>query len=214
MLYVLVRCFAPTGAVVELGAWKGRSTLWLGSAVRDRGDGPMHSIDTWQGTTGEAVHRRLLRRYDADGLYREFVGNIEKAELGPYVRPWRMTTQQAAAKWEPTESIGLLFIDADHSYEAVKADFDAWSPFVAPGGFIVFDDVPSWPGPTRMVSRLPEGYDWVLSPPSHWVVCKGDGDRYRDRLHASLKAVRGLLPRKSRHGRWRKRWRKLWRRTP
>uniref|UniRef100_A0A6C0JJZ3 Methyltransferase n=1 Tax=viral metagenome TaxID=1070528 RepID=A0A6C0JJZ3_9ZZZZ len=34
----------------------------------------------------------------------------------------------------------ILFIDGDHSYDAVIHDFTVFSEFVAPGGFVVFDD--------------------------------------------------------------------------
>jgi predicted O-methyltransferase YrrM len=35
----------------------------------------------------------------------------------------------------------FLFIDGDHSYEGVKQDFLYFSPFVRPGGLIVFHDI-------------------------------------------------------------------------
>lgn len=38
-------------------------------------------------------------------------------------------------------TVDLLFIDADHSYEAVKADYAAYAPLVRPGGCVVFHDV-------------------------------------------------------------------------
>lgn len=37
--------------------------------------------------------------------------------------------------------VDLLFIDADHSYEGVKRDFELYSPLVAPGGVIAFHDI-------------------------------------------------------------------------
>ncbi|MGA2687142.1 MAG: class I SAM-dependent methyltransferase [Candidatus Korobacteraceae bacterium] len=37
--------------------------------------------------------------------------------------------------------LDLLFIDGDHSYNAVKADFIHYSPMVRPGGLIVFHDI-------------------------------------------------------------------------
>ena len=37
-------------------------------------------------------------------------------------------------------AIDLLFIDGDHSYKMVIADFVNFAPFVNKGGFIVFDD--------------------------------------------------------------------------
>lgn len=39
------------------------------------------------------------------------------------------------------EGVDFLFIDGDHSYEGVKADFDNFSPLVRPGGIIAFHDI-------------------------------------------------------------------------
>ena len=38
-------------------------------------------------------------------------------------------------------SIDLLMIDGDHSYDAVKTDFELYSPLVAPGGLVAFHDI-------------------------------------------------------------------------
>jgi len=40
------------------------------------------------------------------------------------------------AKEFPDESLDFVFIDADHSYEAVKADIEAWTPKVRKGGVV------------------------------------------------------------------------------
>jgi cephalosporin hydroxylase len=37
--------------------------------------------------------------------------------------------------------LDLLFIDADHSYEGVKLDFEMYSPLVKSGGIIAFHDI-------------------------------------------------------------------------
>lgn len=37
--------------------------------------------------------------------------------------------------------IDFLFIDGDHSYAGVKADYEDYSPLVRPGGFVGFHDV-------------------------------------------------------------------------
>ena len=50
-------------------------------------------------------------------------------------------------------SIDFLFIDADHSYEAVKADWNGWSPKVRKGGYIALhDSKPAANSPQRLSS--------------------------------------------------------------
>lgn len=47
----------------------------------------------------------------------------------------------AQAGWEWTgPRLGLLIVDADHSYDGVKRDIEAWLPHVAEGGFVFFHD--------------------------------------------------------------------------
>lgn len=63
-----------------------------------------------------------------------------------------------------SDPIGLLFIDGDHSYEAVKKDFVDWAPLVEVGGRIYFHDTgstrggPLWrPETTKFTDQLIEG---------------------------------------------------------
>ena len=65
------------------------------------------------------------------------------------------SSAEAAAEFD--KSIDLLHIDADHSYEAVKADFEMWSPKVRNGGCVLFHDVESFDGVRRFFQELP-GY--------------------------------------------------------
>ncbi len=77
------------------------------------------------------------------------------------------------------EKIDVIFIDGDHTYEAVKKDFEDWFPLVKKGGFILFHDSQKtpqsdpekyekgWPGPTRLVNELKENKSLeYLSPAS------------------------------------------------
>ena len=45
-------------------------------------------------------------------------------------------------------------MDADHHYNAVRADLEAWMPFLTPEGVVVLHDVGSWEGPTRAAAEL------------------------------------------------------------
>lgn len=42
--------------------------------------------------------------------------------------------------------IDLLFIDGDHTYDAVKADHENYAPLVRSGGFVAFHDISGEPG--------------------------------------------------------------------
>jgi predicted O-methyltransferase YrrM len=51
-------------------------------------------------------------------------------------------------------SVDLLFLDGDHSYDGVRADFENYAPLVRPGGLIAFHDVESTNHPASQVDRL------------------------------------------------------------
>lgn len=46
----------------------------------------------------------------------------------------------AMAAKVPDDSLGLLYLDADHSFEGVMADLNAWFPKVVKGGVIAMHD--------------------------------------------------------------------------
>lgn len=172
VLYQLARFVAPQPSVVELGSWKGRSTAWLANGLRDRGAGRLVAVDTWAGTSNEPDHARRLAGYGPDQLFEEFRANLRGLGLEALVEPWRMTTLEAARRWDRGASIGLLHIDADHAYDAARADFEHWSPSVMRGGLVVFDDVPTWPGPTRLVTELPRWMRFYASTANQMVFIK------------------------------------------
>lgn len=43
------------------------------------------------------------------------------------------------------ESLDILFIDGDHSYDGVKRDFEMYSPLVRRGGLVAFHDIVEHP---------------------------------------------------------------------
>lgn len=67
--------------------------------------------------------------------------------------------------------VDCLFIDADHRYEAVRADHEDYGPLVAPGGIIAFHDINrSWNDqPGCEVDRYWQDllYEWAGSV-EHW----------------------------------------------
>ena len=63
---------------------------------------------------------------------------VVTAGVGPNVSFRVGLTTEVAKVW--SEPIDFLYIDADHSYEGVLADLDAWVPHVRSGGLILGDD--------------------------------------------------------------------------
>ena len=174
-LYQLVRRGPTHPHVVELGAWRGLSVIWLAAALKDRGHGHLTAVDTWAGTPSSDAHQQMLANYAANQLFDEYQANLVRCDVADVVTSMRMTTREAALNWPHGPSIAVLHIDAGHEYRSVREDFEMWAPFVAANGCIVFDDVPSWAGPTRLVSELPPWYRVIGTPPNKWIVQKLGG---------------------------------------
>ena len=142
----LFRAAAETdgrGAIVEIGSWKGRSTTWLASGARLAGH-RVYAIDP---------HCRS-REYPSAETLDEFLGNLARNGLADIVEPLVMTSEAAAAHiGGPVE---LLFIDGDHSYEAVRRDAELWLPRLIEGGTVMFHDVATaaYSGPRRIVREM------------------------------------------------------------
>lgn len=103
--------------VLEVGCWHG-GTLWHWLGIADRVvavDDEMRREEDWQEwavAAGSELY--LLRGFSQDA------GIIEQAaDLGPY---------------------DFIFIDGDHRYQAVKADWDNYRGMAAPGGVFAFHD--------------------------------------------------------------------------
>ena len=140
----------PNGILVELGAWKGRSSRFLVSKAREKSpDISIHIEDTWQGSP---EHTEEAKK----GIYEKFIENM-KAFEGSYIAH-KMTTNEAASLFEDG-SLDGVFIDADHTYEAVKRDIQNWMPKVREGGILAGHDyVSTWPGVMRAVDELVSGF--------------------------------------------------------
>lgn len=146
LLYRLARELRSANPIVEIGSWKGRSTIYLGYGSRSGASVPIYAVDPH---TGAPEQHRI---FGADlSTFQEFTGNIQRAGIADLVRPVVKASVDAAKEW--SGSISLLFIDGAHDYEYVRADFDHWVPFVEPGGIVAIHDtnVPVYPGVKQVV---------------------------------------------------------------
>lgn len=118
------------GEIVEIGSWKGKSTICLASGSRNA---KVTAIDPHKGE----YSRGKGRGKDAP-TYKEFMHNLKKAKVSEKVIPVVATSEEAGQKWK--KPIKLLFIDGLHDYAHTKQDYDIWSPLLTKNGVIALHD--------------------------------------------------------------------------
>jgi predicted O-methyltransferase YrrM len=123
------------GAIVEIGSYLGRSTVFFGRALKQLGiDGRIVSVDPHTGD------RHVLEQLAVPTLpsYDLFSHHLAAASVEDVVTARVMTSTQAAL--EELGPVDLLYVDGWHSYDAVVADGKAWLPKLSDRGVVVFDD--------------------------------------------------------------------------
>lgn len=175
-LYEIAR-YCPSGDLVEVGSWWGKSAFILLRLAQTFGIGKLLCVDPWSDAHLVQDDKDSLVDVASAQFSAEEALGVFQMNLLPYSRGdvnyLRMPSTQGATFYLSTAEvqtsvfgkttyagqIALLHIDGNHSYENAKADVDAWSDLVIPGGWIVVDDY-TWPfgdGPQRV------GNEYLLS---------------------------------------------------
>jgi predicted O-methyltransferase YrrM len=135
-LYRLARACTGRGVIVEIGSYKGRSTICLARGSQAGRNLPVYAIDPHRGTA-----------------YEEFKRNLATAGIEDIVTHVRQPSQEAlpAIGERPIE---LLFIDGNHKYPMVLEDFEQFVPRLVEGGFLVMHDTTRpFPGSKRVAEE-------------------------------------------------------------
>jgi predicted O-methyltransferase YrrM len=126
LLFRLVRSVPEASTIGEIGRFKGGSTVLMAAAL-PRGarlvSYDLHAaVETdVPGARLDGELRKVLARYGLDDRVELVVANSHTVE-------------------PPADPLALLFVDGDHSYEGVRADWMHWRGHVAPGGDLLFHD--------------------------------------------------------------------------
>jgi MMP 1-O-methyltransferase len=143
-LGTLAVCTPASGAIVEIGSFKGKSTVMLATMARKYGLGRVVAIDPHQGLSylGPDMPQQ-------SPTLDEFLANIKSAGLDANVEVQRGYSREVARDWR--RPIRLLWIDGDHSYKGCKEDFELFSPYLAEGAVVAFHDTLNiFEGPIRV----------------------------------------------------------------
>lgn len=133
-LYQTARALPDFATIVEIGAWRGRSTAALAFgcvATRKR----VFTIDTFRGVSENTDVAGEL-------FVDEFLQNMYALDLLPYVTPLIGRSEDFYPVWNKwAKQIDFLWIDGCHIYEIVRADLDCLFNWLKVGGVLAMHDV-------------------------------------------------------------------------
>lgn len=158
----------PDGAhIVEVGGFKGKSASFLATEIANSGKRiTFDVVDTW---LGSPEHRDDPDVRDGR-LFATFLANT--APVSEYIRPIQQASVEAAATY-PDESLDAVFLDGDHSTQAVVDDCQAWWPKIKRGGILAGHDR-DWPTVARGAKACEQLFGVKLRPVSQrsWAMQK------------------------------------------
>lgn len=156
--------------IVEVGCWCGRSSIALALGAELRGEGKVNAVDLFPGrndwyenedgsfsfkVTTNSGHisaytdQRVWREpwmesikpvYDKfENTFEALTHFVERANLSHRVTTFKGDIT-SFTKAEPDLKAQLVFLDADHSYDAVSNDILHAQTILEPGGWLAFDD--------------------------------------------------------------------------
>jgi len=145
---------------VEVGSWLGRSSSFLLDNKKDTQT--VTCVDTWKGSVNElATNHKLATQTDIFEIFKQNLGDRDYTAI-------RLPSVEAAEQFEDG-SLDVVFIDAEHTYEAVKADIAAWRPKVKKGGYLAGHDYNRhWIG---VVNAVNESFEQELITPGAFGDC-------------------------------------------
>jgi predicted O-methyltransferase YrrM len=137
---------ASGGRIVEIGSFRGRSTIVLASAVD--GNVEVIAIDPHGGgDRGPREVQASLPRGEQD--FQAFQANLARAGLAESVHHVRHTSREALGA--VSGEIDLLYIDGAHRFLPASSDIRRWGRRVAPGGRLLIHDAFSSVGVTLAI---------------------------------------------------------------
>ena len=122
--------------IVEIGSFLGSSAVLLAGGRKVADSGIVHCVDPFDGS-GDVhsvpVYREILDPIPTS-IRNRFDENVRSAGVSEWVTVHEGTAEAVSSTW--SESIDMLFLDGDQSPVGARSAYEAWEPFLKPGGAI------------------------------------------------------------------------------
>jgi predicted O-methyltransferase YrrM len=149
-LYDLAGDATDTHRALEIGSYLGASSCRLAAALSMHG-GHLYCVDTWANETMPEGVRDTLAEFmrntrgvaAAITTIRKRSGELTDADVPP--------------------PFDLVFIDGDHSYDAVKGDVEKVRGWLKEGGTLAFHDAVFFEAVSRVVGEILATGEWQLA---------------------------------------------------
>jgi predicted O-methyltransferase YrrM len=127
----------PPKNILEIGSESG-GTFYLWCRLATLG-GLKISLDLPSGDSGSGKFRDASALAARTTQFKRFTANVHVVTGDSHEQRTRQAVGDILGRGR--EKLDFLFIDGDHSYEGVKADWEDYRGFVRPGGLIAFHDI-------------------------------------------------------------------------
>ena len=150
-LYKLAAQCPPQSVALEIGSHLGASSCYIAAGLK-LSNGHLLCVDTWDNETMPEGEQNT---------YLEFQQNT--AGVKQQIQTIRKRSENLGED-DVKSRLNLAFIDGDHSYQAVKRDFELVQQWIAEDGIIAFHDFSNinYEGVSQVVGEALASGKWML----------------------------------------------------